>query len=386
LNNPQRESPSYLGENREVPEEYFIGLLSGTSIDSIDAAIFTFGGEDCQLIATHNHAIPPSLRSQLVQAAQCDQFGIDELGSLDAQFGELLAEAVQTLLASTDLPAERISAVGSHGQTIRHRPNLTPRFTWQIGDPTRIVERTGITTVADFRRRDMAAGGEGAPFAPLFHQFKFADPNESRAVINIGGIANITILPGDPAQQIVGFDCGPGNLLMDGWIEKHRSLPFDHHGEWGLSGKVDPGLLQHLLGIDYFELSPPKSTGRELFNMEWLARHLAGFSALRTEDVQATLLEFTAASIATSLLKQNPDCQRALVCGGGSHNKGLMKRLESLLGIPTESTVLHGLSPDWVEAATFAWFARRALRREPTGTPPITGASHSVVLGAIYPA
>ncbi len=322
----------------------------------------------------------------MVRAAQHKQMDVDELGQLDARFGELLADAAEMLLESAGFPAGQIRAVGSHGQTIRHRPNLNPGFTWQIGDPTRIVTRTGITTVSDFRRRDLASGGEGAPLAPLFHQFKFASPDETRAVVNIGGIANITILPNEAEKPIVGFDSGPGNLLMDGWIQKHRSRPFDKNGEWASSGKVVSELLQQLLKLDYLGLPPPKSTGRELFNLKWLEKRINEGPEMAAADVQATLLEFTAVSISNALLNHCPSCRRALVCGGGVHNQALMKRMENLLNIPTESTELYGLSPDWVEAATFAWLARRALARQVTDTSSVTGASQPLVLGAIYPA
>lgn len=365
--------------------DYCIGLLSGTSIDSIDAAIAALATEGCTLVHTHTHPISAPLRSALAEAAQCRHIEIDELGLLDAQLGDLFAEAALALLESAGIAADQIRAVGCHGQTIRHRPELSPRFTWQIGDPTRIAERTGITTVADFRRRDMAAGGQGAPLAPLFHRYQFASPDENRAVVNIGGIANVTLLPGDSRESIAGFDCGPGNILMDGWIQRHRSIPFDEDGEWAASGHISPGLLKQFLETDFLDRPRPKSTGRELFNLEWLEQRLAGHPAA-PEDVQATLLEFTAQCIAGALLREGKACQRVLVCGGGARNAALMERLAAKLDVPVESTDRYGLPPEWVEAATFAWLAQRALDRIPSDTPSVTGAAHPVVLGAIYPA
>lgn len=366
--------------------ELYIGLLSGTSIDSIDAAIVEFDQHRCSVAHTCSHPIPPKLHGQLIETTHREEFRVNELAQLDALVGELLADAVLALLASSKYPKEAIRAIGSHGQTIRHRPDLSPSFTWQIGDPTRIVEHTGITTVSDFRRRDIAAGGEGAPLAPLFHHYRFTDEEETRAVVNIGGIANISILPSGPSEAIAGFDCGPGNVLMDGWIQQHRSQPFDQQGAWAASGTVSGELLERLLQIEYLRRPPPKSTGRELFNLEWLEGHLKEMAPLAQEDVQATLLEFTASAIAQALLQTPMAIQRVLVCGGGAHNRALMCCLRAKLDIPVETTEPYGIPPDWVEAATFAWLARRAIHGQASNTPPITGARNPVVLGAIYSA
>ncbi|GAB4358246.1 MAG: anhydro-N-acetylmuramic acid kinase [Gammaproteobacteria bacterium] len=366
--------------------DYYIGLLSGTSVDSVDAAIVEIDPDGCRVADTHTHPFPSDLRTRLIEVAQSETVPVNAIAQLDAQLGNLFSDAVLQLLASTQIPKASIRAIGSHGQTIRHHPDLDPSFTWQIGDPARIAERTGITTVADFRRRDVAAGGEGAPLAPLFHRAQFADREETRAVVNIGGIANVSILPADATEPPTGFDCGPGNLLMDAWIARHRSETFDHDGAWAASGKVSEPLLTRLLDTDFFRRTPPKSTGRELFTLNWLESHLSAVSPVAPEDVQATLLELTAASISAAVTKTAPDCRRVLICGGGARNRALMGRLCELIAAPVQTTEAFGIAPEWVEAATFAWLARRALIGQPSDTPPITGARHPVILGAIYPA
>jgi anhydro-N-acetylmuramic acid kinase len=364
----------------------YVGLISGTSMDAIDAALVEIDGARC--VVQHARAVPyaPTLREQLFRLiSRPVGVNLDEVGALDTAVGEAFAAAALQLLREANVHGAQITAIGSHGQTLRHQPGGAHPFTWQIGNPDIIAERTGITTVADFRRRDVAAGGEGAPLAPALHQAVLGSATEARAVINIGGIGNITWLPPDATP--IGFDTGPGNCLMDGWSERHRGIAFDRDGEWAASGRVDPSLLQSLLSEPFFSKPPPKSTGRELFNMGWLDTHLG---ALKPEpspaDVQSTLCELTARSIATAC-QQLGHVQRALLCGGGAHNRELRRRLEAhLTATVIATTAAFNLDPDFVEAAAFAWLASRTLAGLPGNLPSVTGARHRVVLGSIHPA
>ena len=331
-------------------------------------------------------AYAPALRAELFRLITRSQdVSLDEVGALDTAIGEAFAAAALQLLREANLSGAEITAIGSHGQTLRHQPSGAHPFTWQIGNPDIIAERTGITTVADFRRRDVAAGGEGAPLAPALHQAVLGSATETRAVLNIGGIGNVTWLPPDGVP--VGFDTGPGNCLMDGWSDRHRGIAFDRDGEWAASGRVDSQLLQLLLSEPYFRKPPPKSTGRELFNLGWLDSHLSQLKvALSPADVQSTLCELTALSLATAC-QQLGHAQRALLCGGGAHNQELRRRLESqLAGTVVATTAAFNLDPDYVEAAAFAWLASRTLAGLPGNLPAVTGARHRVVLGSIHPA
>jgi len=359
--------------------EGYIGLMSGTSLDAIDVALIDFSNDTAKLIATHQHQIPTSLRQDIIDLSDPGQHTIERFGETDVKLGYLFADSVITLLKSNKLKKNGICAIGSHGQTIRHMPNSTDRFTLQIGDPNIITAKTGITTVADFRRRDMALGGQAAPLAPGFHHYLFRNRKETIGVLNIGGIANITVLPAEKKQSIIGFDTGPGNTLMDAWCLKHTSKAYDKNGGWAMNGKYDEKLLQNLLADPYFRKPPPKSTGREYFHLDWLAKHYS--DAIKPQDVQATLLELTARSITEKLDKE---ITILYVCGGGAQNKALMQRLTTLCPCPVHNIEKCGIHSDWIEAAAFAWLARQTLSGKPGNIPSVTGASSSCILGAIY--
>ena len=364
----------------------FIGLMSGTSMDGIDAALVTFGEHRCNLVATCAAHYPHTLRNELLEAcrmpAQCT---VDTVGRLDQWVGECFRDAALQVIAKAKVQPESITAIGSHGQTLRHQPRAARPFSLQIGDANIIAAGTGITTVADFRRRDIALGGEGAPLAPAFHRWLFADTTRTRVVLNIGGIANVTILSAS-GIPVIGFDTGPGNSLLDAWIRNHRNAAFDESGEWARSGSVNETLLGLMLEDPFFGLAPPKSTGFEHFNIGWVRSKLATFGKnVAAADVQATLAELSARSIAQSILQYATDLDDVLVCGGGVHNMDMMRRLGShLTGVQVSSTAHHGLHPDWVEAAAFAWLARRCLEGKVGNLPDVTGASRPAVLGAIY--
>ena len=361
----------------------FIGLMSGTSVDGIDAALVRFSPQP-RLLNARTYPLPESVAALILAVSQSDgRLSLDELGELDTRLGMALAEAVNALLGESGKDATEIVAIGSHGQTLRHRPSGDAPFTLQAGDANVIAERTGITTVADFRRRDVAAGGQGAPLVPAFHAAVLGSASENRAVLNIGGIANLTLLP---AHGVVsGFDTGPGNALMDAWCLRHRGERFDRDGAFAAAGSVDAALLQRLCADPWLSLPPPKSTGRDQFHGQWLQDKLAG-AILSAADVQATLSRFTAATIAQALGQQMPDCQRLLVCGGGVHNDQLMDNLRAAHpGIKVESTRAHGLDPDFVEAMAFAWLARETLAGRPGNVVAVTGARGPRVLGCVYP-
>lgn len=366
--------------------DYFIGLISGTSNDGVDAALVEFTPAP-HLHTSHFLPYPERLRAKLLEfaAGQYQGDAIDQLGQLDNELGGLFAQAALEVLKQSRLSRQDIRAIGSHGQTVRHRPAGPYPFTLQIADPNIIAARTGITTVADFRRRDMALGGQGAPLVPAFHRAVFADSGETRAVVNIGGIANLTLLPAQDGA-VSGFDTGPGNLLMDSWSREHLHAPHDENGAFAASGNVDESLLSTLLADEYFQRPAPKSTGREYFSRAWLAQKLAGGN-FPAEDVMATLCELTARPITDAVNRQTPRVARVLLCGGGVHNAHLVKRLTALLRHSTlVNTCDLGISPDWVEAAAFAWLARETLAGRPGNLPNVTGARELAVLGAIYPA
>ena len=363
-------------------DSLFIGLISGTSMDGIDAALVRLGDRRCEIVAALAHPYPDELRQRLIDVSRDPHCaGVDDIGRLDHRVGQCFADAALALLEQAGRSPAEIAAIGSHGQTLRHRPDDATPFTLQIGDPNIIANATGITTAADFRRRDMAAGGEGAPLAPAFHHWLFAEPGRVRAVLNVGGIANVTILPGDD-PEVTGFDTGPANTLLDAWIRRHRGQPFDADGRWARSGRVEAGLLAKLVEDPYFSRPAPKSTGFEHFNLEWLDAALNG-SEPAAEDVQATLLELSVVTIADAVRQATPD--DVLVCGGGVHNACLMERLaDTLSPVTVASTATHGLDPDWVEAAAFGWLASRTLAAKPGNLPSVTGASGFQVLGGLY--
>jgi anhydro-N-acetylmuramic acid kinase len=364
----------------------FVGLMSGTSMDSIDAVLARIEGQGFHLVATHDHSWPESLRQRLLDLRMEPTVPLRELGELDALCGETFAAAAQQLIQTSGLPATAVAAIGSHGQTLYHHPHPPAPFSIQIGDPNLIAQRTGITTVADFRRRDMAAGGQGAPLVPLFHQALFRHPRRNRVILNIGGIANLTLLPAG-GGKVQGFDSGPGNCLMDQWCRLKLDHPFDRDGEWANRGQVNGRLLQRLLADPYFDHPPPKSTGTEYFSLRWLQQHLEAFPETADEDIQATLLALTIETMAGAISRWAPQTGEVLVCGGGSHNRRLMEGLARSLGpVELATTEREGIHPDWVEAAAFAWLAARTLASQAGNLPSATGASEAVILGGIYPA
>jgi anhydro-N-acetylmuramic acid kinase len=364
--------------------DYYIGLISGTSMDGIDAALVSFDHSGVELHKTVEFNYPPQLRRRLIHAIRNPrECSVDDIGDLDQQVGAAFLAAAQTVISEAGLDSTSILAIGSHGQTLRHQPDADHPFTLQIGDPSVIAAGTGITTVADFRRADMARGGQGAPLAPAFHEFLFRETGIHRVVLNIGGFGNITVLPADH-EPASGFDTGPGNTLLDAWIERHLDAAYDSNGEWASSGAVNTELLDRMLADPYFKKPAPKSTGFEYFNLGWLAE--TGAEDLEPPDVQATLCELTAASIGNAIRSVAPGTAEVFVCGGGVHNAELMRRLAAALpGMTVASTARTGMEPDWVEAATFAWLARRTLDRRTGNLPAVTGARSPAILGAIHP-
>lgn len=364
----------------------FIGLISGTSLDGIDAALVDLTTAVPQLVQAHHAPYDPILLQHLRALSQPGDNEIDRLGELDRQVAIAFAGAVEDLLAQAGVEAHRITAIGSHGQTARHRPAAEFPFTLQIGDPNTLAEMTGITTVADFRRRDMAAGGEGAPLVPAFHQAILQKAGLARVVLNLGGIANITCLPPGEGATVRGYDTGPANTLLDAWISRHQGQAYDRNGDWARSGRLIGTLLRDLLADPYFSLAPPKSTGTEYFNLAWLESRLAAHE-YDPADVQHTLAELTAVSVADAIAAEGLADGETLVCGGGVHNLFLMQRLQHLLPAGRVcSTAAYGLDPDWVEAMAFAWLAQRTLNGLSGNLPSVTGARRAVTLGAIYPA
>jgi anhydro-N-acetylmuramic acid kinase len=360
--------------------------MSGTSMDGVNAAAIILETNQPTIIKTHYASYPEPLRSALQAVVSSQWRGpLSTLLRLDYQIGQAFAHAASTLIQT--LPNYTFCAIGSHGQTIFHQPHLPYPNTWQLGNPSLIVEHTGVTTIADWRRRDMAAGGQGAPLTPAFHAHVFRQSSNS-VVINLGGIANITLIPCDPEQPTIGFDTGPANTLMDNWIQKHKNQPYDDNGQWACSGEPHQGLLQQMLADPFFATQPPKSTGREYWNMAWLGKQLSRISAqLSPTDIQATLLELTVVSISLAIHKAAPQTKQIYVCGGGVHNRKVMARLKTLCKpCPVLSTSNAGVDPDFVEAAAFAWFAHQTLTGRPIALTSVTGARDNHLLGAIYPA
>lgn len=363
--------------------ELFIGLMSGTSADGIDAVLMEFAPAP-RIRATHYSTYPDSVKERLRRVMLGQHAGdpLDEAGSLDSELGELFGAAVLALLEHSKTDRKTIRAVGSHGQTIRHRPRQAHPFSTQIADPNVIAARTGITVVADFRRRDVALGGQGAPLLPAFHKVVFGSDQEERLVLNLGGIANITLLPAK--GDVRGFDTGPANVLMDMVCRDQLGQPFDTGGQAAASGKVDAALLAAMLREPYFGMPAPKSTGPELFNRAWLEKHLAG-RRLRAQDLLATLAELTARTVAEAAMRHSSGVKHVYVCGGGANNAHLVARLAAQLpGAKVESTAALGIDPAWVEAAGFAWLAYRTIHGQAGNMPAVTGAGKSAVLGAIY--
>lgn len=355
-------------------------------MDAIDAVLVELNNNNlCQLVAHHSHPIPEQLKQKLSSLIKPSENELARMMECDNELGKIFAEASNELLKQNNLQASQVKAIGSHGQTLRHYPDKAS--TLQIGDANIIAQLTGITTVADFRRRDMAAGGQGAPLVPAFHKIAFSNYESDQVVLNIGGIANITLIPADKKHKVSGYDTGPGNCLMDEVALEHLKLPYDRDGEWGASGHIHPGLLERMLNDPYFAKAVPKSTGREYFNLNWLNDILKSFPNLAKQDIQATLRELTAQTVCDAVITSMPTAKRVLVCGGGTHNSALMQRLDELLVEQhVASTAEEHIDPDWVEAMAFAWLAKQTLETKTGNLPEVTGASQAVVLGAIYPA
>ena len=366
--------------------EIYIGLMSGTSLDGVDVAIVDFSQFPPQLLYSQSTPYPEAIRQALKSLCQAQSSTLDALYGLDARLGEIYAESVNQSLQAATIDRDDVIAVGCHGQTIRHNPDASPAYTVQIGDPNRLAAACGITTVADFRRKDIALGGQAAPLAPAYHQFLFRSQTEDRVVINVGGIANITLLPADPEAAVLGFDTGPGNTLLDYWAERHLGKPFDDNGDWARSGQVIDGLLDQILTSEpYFVLTAPKSTGTEYFNPNWLAAFLDEDQA--AEDVQATLVELTAITLTEAIRGLPAIPANCYVCGGGAHNRYLVERFTKALpecGVQTTDNL--GLDPDYIEAAAFAWLARERINLRSGNLPEVTHASSNTILGAVYSA
>lgn len=368
-----------------IDSDLYIGLISGTSLDGVDCALVQFSGNKPSLLASHFSPSSAALRQRTLAMCAGTNIDLRLYGEVDIELGRFFAAGVDKLLDKAGVDATVVKAIGSHGQTVWHQPRGEFPFTLQLADPNVITQLTGITTVADFRRRDMAAGGQGAPLACLLHRNCFSSSSEDRVVVNIGGIANITVLRKN--GKSLAFDTGPGNVLMDYWIGKNLDKNFDSNGDWARSGETDGALLSLLLDEEYLSLPPPKSTGRELFNGHWLEsklqRHRRGVAAA---DVQATLVNLTAATIAAEIGKHiEPD--QVYICGGGAHNTSLMTALQlALPDAEVATTAVAGLDPDWVEAIAFAWMAEQTLAGQRIDTGAFTGATEPIILGGIYQA
>ncbi|MCK8517170.1 anhydro-N-acetylmuramic acid kinase [Methylonatrum kenyense] len=365
------------------PAEHYVGLMTGTSLDAVDAALVRITGH--RIILNGSQAVPLSDELRRRIAAVTPDTALREILKLDHQLALRYAEAVTRLLRDAGVDHSDIQAVGCHGQTVWHEPDSETPTSLQLGNPSLLAQQLGLTVVADFRRRDIAAGGQGAPLAPAFHHAMFASKTEPRVVVNLGGMANITLLPDATPEHIGGFDTGPGNVLMDAWIDRHQAKPFDRHGSWAAGAAVDGKLLDILRADPYFAAAPPKSTGREYFNLDWLDLRLDLRPDLDPRVVQATLCELTAGTIRDAIRKHAPDSKRVLLCGGGTHNRHLCSRIAA--GLPelkVEFTDDHGAPADWVEAMGFAWLARETLAGRPGNVPAVTGAERAVVLGGVY--
>lgn len=367
--------------------ELYIGLMSGTSLDGIDAALVNFDGDAIELVDFLYAPFSDPIKKRIKNISQADRpILLSQYGSLDTQLGELFAKSAQQLLNKAAIPHSAVTAIGSHGQTVYHAPNLTSPFSLQIGDPNIIAELTGITTVADFRRRDVAAKGQGAPLVPAFHQAIFSGifdlSQQPVSIVNIGGIANISHLT---EHNVLGFDTGPGNTLMDEWAQKHMNQSYDERGAWAKSGNADSRLVKHFKNDPYFTSEPPKSTGKEYFSMGWLESKLASFPQCTAKDIQASLCQLTADTISQAIQIYAPLTEHTVICGGGVHNEYLMQLISNTLQHPVSSTAEYGINPDHVEAIAFAWLARQTLHNLPGNLTQVTGARKPVILGGIYP-
>lgn len=370
----------------------YIGIMSGTSLDGVDVVAIKFTPQ-LEVLACASYPMPEGLKPLILELCSSGRDEIEKLGHLDIALGHWFAGSCQQLIEDNSkvLAPSDIAAIGLHGQTIRHRPDNIDKYnyTLQIGDPNTVAENTQQLVIADFRRRDMAAGGQGAPLAPAFHQSVFHSPENNRVIVNVGGMANLTFLNSDNIEGLIGFDTGPGNVLMDAWIDRERHLPFDKDGQWAREGQVDQPLLDQLLSLGYFQQTIPKSTGREQFNLIWLEQCIARLEVQPSAvDTQATLLELSATTIANEIIRYNYQNAQIFLCGGGAHNGRLIERLKVKLPLAdtVSTTQALGLNPDWVEAAAFAWLARQTLAGLCGNSTTVTGAKGERTLGAIFQA
>ena len=362
----------------------FVGVMSGTSMDAVDCALVDFTDGSPRLVAHYSTPWPPTLRERLQTVAAGGPISATAFGRLDTAVGLFTADAVNALLAKAGYAPADVSAIGSHGQTVAHAPDGVEPTSVQLGDGNIIAERTAIPTVSNFRLRDIAAGGQGAPLAPAFHNAVLRSPTEDRAVLNLGGIANVTLLPADPEAPVIGFDTGPANCLMDLWARQQLGAPYDDAGRWAASAKADPDLLNRLLDDPYFARRPPKSTGTQYFSRQWLQQRLVEFKGMAPDVIQATLLALTTRTVTEAVEIHANGCARVLVCGGGARNDALMRQLHEALGRPVDSTAAYGIDPHWMEPIAFAWLARASMLGQPGNLPSVTGAAAARILGTIH--
>lgn len=376
--------------------EYFIGLMSGTSLDGVDGVLVDFSAPRLRVAAQASVAFDADFRAELLSLNTPGHNELHRAARVGNRIASAYAQVVADLLHPTHehgVQATDVCAVGAHGQTVRHQPQRVSQtadgigYTLQLNNAALLAELCGIDVVSDFRARDIAAGGQGAPLVPAFHQSVFSQPDASVAVLNVGGISNVTVLPQAADTPVLGFDCGPGNALMDAWCQRHTGQAFDAAGVWAAGGHCVPELLRHLLAEAYFQQQPPKSTGRDLFSVDWLNNKLDGFASAAPQDVQTTLTEFTVRACVDCIERYAPDSQVLVVCGGGAYNQYLMQRLQACLPhVQVNPSDHHGLPPLQVEASAFAWLARQTVLRLPGNLPHATGACGPRILGAIYPA
>jgi len=366
----------------------YIGVMSGTSLDAIDVALIkTSATEQPRLLAHHSAEFAVGLQRSLTDLIRTQHCHLSQLGELDVRLGHAYADAINVLLESSGISAAQIDGIGCHGQTIFHSPDSQYPFSMQIGNGNVIAEKTGITTVCDFRQRDIINGGQGAPLVPAFHAAMFRSDSENRVILNIGGISNISILTAKSHSVLQGFDTGPGNTLMDVWIQQHQQQAFDNEGKWAEGGQVNQALLLQLKSNAYFERKIPKSTGCELFNLSWLMQqlNLSGTTDLDPQDVQATLMAFTVSTVTDAINQYARQTDKVYVCGGGARNSALMRQLQTALNpIKVETTATIGLEPQWVEAAAFGWLAEQTLQHNALDLREVTGARSPNILGAVY--
>jgi anhydro-N-acetylmuramic acid kinase len=362
---------------------YYLGLISGTSVDGVDAALCEFGERECTVIAARTFAYPPALKARIETLIGTGEARLAEIGAVDIAVGRFFADCALALIRGQRIEPNAVEAIGHHGQTVWHEPALPEPFSWQIGDANSVAAITGIDTVADLRGLDMAVGGQGAPIVPAFHSWLFGRGDTARVVLNIGGIANVTLLA--PGRDVQGFDTGPGNTLLDAWAGRCLNEPYDAGGRWAASGTPDTALLAALLDDAYFSRSPPKSTGREHFNLTWLKQKLENIGhAVEDADVAATLLELSARTIVEAIEASGLTEYEIIVCGGGAKNTTLMTHIGALAARPPKTTADFGLDPDWVEAAAMAWLARARVELAAGNIPTVTAAHEARVLGGLY--